>query len=62
LVQGQGGREIQTGGASEANALRGKYWCISRIWPALQLAAFLTGAICSPILRPTPRLGQKTLF
>jgi len=25
LVQGQGGREIQPGGASEANALRGKY-------------------------------------
>ncbi len=25
LVQGQGGREYQTGGASEANALRGKY-------------------------------------
>jgi len=25
LVQNQGGREYQTGGASEANALRGKY-------------------------------------
>ena len=31
LVQGQGGRNIQTGGASEANALRGKYSSISRI-------------------------------
>ncbi|CAD7842982.1 MAG: hypothetical protein [Olavius algarvensis Delta 4 endosymbiont] len=25
MVQGQGGREDQTGGASEANALRGEY-------------------------------------
>jgi len=30
LVQNQGGREYQTGGASEANALRGKYSSISR--------------------------------
>ncbi|CAD7839155.1 MAG: hypothetical protein [Olavius algarvensis Delta 4 endosymbiont] len=27
----QGGREVPTGGASEANALRGKYASISRI-------------------------------
>jgi hypothetical protein len=30
LVQGQGGREVQPGGASEANALRGEYSCILR--------------------------------
>jgi hypothetical protein len=31
LIQNQGGREYQTGGASEANAFRGKYSSILRI-------------------------------